>query len=142
VSAIVKANLEFADSEIGKKFHLEVKLRGKDEDGSSTDLYTFIFQWKFTLFGQPAIAYVPYKEITASGKYQAESCQAQVQAKLLNEDVDHLITTGVDKNGNLIFKWQPVADEITAYVTLRQVTPGGLSDQHESLQETILVKNH
>jgi hypothetical protein len=141
VSATVKANIEFAKDEIGQKFHLAVKLRGKDATGS-TDLYTFHFQWKITLHGYPATAYLPYKGITASSRYQTESCGAQIQAKLLDEDVDHFVFKGVGTDGIPIYKWQPDADEITAYVTLKHITFSGLSDQHESLQATILVKDH
>ena len=52
------------------------------------------------------------------------------------------LTSNGFPNGHLILKWQADEDEITAYVTLRHMTFSGLTDQHESLQETILIKDH
>lgn len=141
VRATVKATFAFAEDEIGETFHVEVKLRGKD-GGASTDLYTFYFQWKFDLFGHAAVAYVPYKEITASSTQLNEPYQAHVQAKLLDEDVDQLVPKGITTSGQLIYEWQPDEDELTAYVTLRHIKFSQLSDQRECLPETLLVKTY
>jgi hypothetical protein len=138
----VNAALGFDDIEVGRKYRIGIKLRGKDEDGSFKELYTFHFRRDFMLGKHKAHIYLPYEDYHVEKTNGLYERSAIVRAELLDEDPDTINPHPYDKYGNLVKNlFIAQQDEITAVITITQYKAFG-SLEAESPPEVILVETH